>query len=55
MALWGKGDFIWPVSDTANLFHQEKKLPLLQIRSISPKIDMLDIGDNYHYFLCLKS
>jgi hypothetical protein len=56
VALLKNDEFIWLVSHTANLFPQEKELSLLQIRSISPKTNMLDIGNNnYHYFLFLKS
>lgn len=52
VALWEKGDSTWLVSHISNLFPQEKELPALQIRTISPKTNVLDIGDNNdRYFL----
>lgn len=49
VVLWEKGESRWPVSHISNFFHEEKELPSLQIRTKSPKTNVLDIGNNnYH-------
>lgn len=51
VVLWEKGESRWPVSHISNFFffNQEKELPSLHIRTISPKTNVLDIGNNnYH-------